>query len=100
MLLFVLTVLEKNGFFILNKDSWSIRAEDSEWQRFIIIQLKSDPGLSAEYIDTAEKLIGNVVRFRPTEVFGCGTDDPEKWSIDFKDAEVIADEIIKLIEAV
>ena len=93
---FILSVLEKNGFNIIDKNSWEIREEDREWQENIIEGLK--PKISDVYLANANEMIGQVVRFRPDEVFASGViDDVNKWPIEFQDAIRMASEIGRLL---
>lgn len=92
---FILAVLEKNGFNILDKKSWKIRDEDKEWQRNIIEKLRQH-SVPEDHITSAEDMIGDAARFRPDEVFAAGvTNDVSAWPIHFHDAVRMAAEIKK-----
>ncbi len=95
---FILTVFEKNGYKILNRESWKLREDDSNWQNFIIKHLAVTPGVSPDHLESAKQMIGSVVRFRPDEVFSCAVvDDVTKWDIDFSEAIKMANEIKKCL---
>lgn len=94
---FVLSVLKTNGFMIINESAWQISDEDTLWQDAIIKGLERTPGISKLHLESAKEMVGRVVRFHPTDVFGCGTADPESWAFEFEDAKLMSQKIKELL---
>lgn len=65
---FVMRVLHSQGYKIIDLENWKIRSEDKEWQEKIIGFLDSHSKASDEFIKHQKTYIGNVARYKPSEV--------------------------------
>lgn len=71
---FVLCVLEQFGFDVIDRDSWEITEEDTQWQTEILGIIKDY--LQPEFYEIQKENIGKVVRIRPEQIVGaCGVFD-------------------------
>lgn len=71
---FVLCVLEQFAFEVIDRDSWQITAEDTQWQKEILEIL--EPYLQPAFYKIQKDNVGKVVRIRPEQIVGaCGIYD-------------------------
>jgi|26BtaG_2_1085354.scaffolds.fasta_scaffold02617_4 hypothetical protein len=94
---FVLCFLEQQGFQIIDRDTWIVTEEDSQWQADIVEMLKER--LTPEYYAEQKESIGKVIRIRPEQIVGaCGIFDYSP--IEYKEAcevgIVVLEELDKL----
>lgn len=72
---FVIETLEKYGINLIDRASWPITQENSEWQRGILnLHIsRTRPPLSIEKFTSQFKYIGKTRRFRPEEAIGAAS---------------------------
>ncbi len=97
---FILCMLEQFGFKVIDRDSWKITDEDTQWQADMVkilepFLLKKLP----EHYSLQKAAIGTVVRIRPEQLVGaCGIFDyaPVKYEAACEAAEIVLEELDKL----
>ncbi len=92
---FVLEVMKKNGYLILDESTWEIRESDAGWQSDIVGHLARSHGVEGVHLERMREIIGKVVRFRPVEVFASGIVEPVQWAISFQDADKLSHAIFE-----
>ncbi|MCT7563994.1 hypothetical protein N5U20_06655 [Aliarcobacter butzleri] len=65
---FVMRALHSQGYIIIDLDNWQMNLEDKEWQTLIINLLEGHSLASKEFIEHQKTYIGNVARYKPSEV--------------------------------
>lgn len=65
---FVIRALHSQGYKIIDLDNWIIQPEDKEWQEKIVSHLDSYHKTSKEFIEHQKTYIGNVARYKPSQV--------------------------------
>ena len=93
---FVLTILETLNLHMLDKNSWTQRQADMEWQMSVVGYIFSRDQLRAM---TMKNSIGKATRFRPEEVFAaaCVMGEP-RWKVTMQDVEGYIDQIFADLE--
>lgn len=94
---FILCMLEQFGFNIVDRDSWIISAEDTQWQKGMIEILKEH--LQPDFYEIQKENIGKVVRIRPEQIVGaCGIFNysPVKYDEACEAGTIVLDQLDKL----
>lgn len=94
---FVLCMLEQFGFNIVDRDSWIISAEDTQWQKGMVEILKEH--LQPDFYEIQKENIGKVVRIRPEQIVGaCGIFNysPVKYDEACEAGTIVLDQLDKL----
>ncbi|MDN7905219.1 hypothetical protein QZM18_13970 [Burkholderia diffusa] len=91
---FVMALFEAQSYPIANVASWKARADDQEWFKKVVHELRTHSNASAEHIQAQIDGMGRAVRFRPLEVVACAS-SYEEDSIGFEQAVSLAAEFVE-----
>jgi hypothetical protein len=93
---FVVSVFHSVGIRIADLSSWTIREEDTKWQRDFLEELRKVA--DSTYVETVAKLIPTI-RIRPPEAAACvmSKDIPVKCSVAEERAALIIEHVAKLM---
>ena len=68
---FVLRILEQFGFYIVDRDSWTIDGNTENWQNDVIAMIqKYPPKAQPEFLQSQKDNVGKFPRFSPDQVLG------------------------------
>lgn len=94
---FVLCILEQFAFNIIDRNSWRITDEDTQWQKEILKTL--EPYLQPDFHKLQTDNIGKVVRIRPEQIVGaCGIYD--YTPINYDDACKAAESVLEALDSI
>lgn len=94
---FVLCILEQFAFEIIDRNSWLITDEDTQWQKDILEAV--EPYLQPEFHKLQKENIGKVVRIRPEQIVGaCGIYDYSP--INYNDACEAAELVLEGLDSI
>lgn len=94
---FVLCILEQFAFNIIDRNSWRITDEDTQWQKEILKTL--EPYLQPDFHKLQTDNIGKVVRIRPEQIVGaCGIYDDTP--INYDDACKAAESVLEALDSI